>query len=147
MCRFYGSWLNHRHISRSSLKVEKELGEDGHTVFVKIHAPFDTLCNAAEEIKLVMPLKVYHMIYLARLIVQPTGKVIVAPPSPSLLERLTKLRWFKCFGVEDMPDEAVYCGEFRVIGKGRFLNVEKPDRFFSPAQRSMLVFESQDLSQ
>lgn len=49
----------HSTIKSRTLKLERELGQDGRTVFVKIHAPFETLCNVAEEINLVLPLKVY----------------------------------------------------------------------------------------
>ena len=73
-------FLTRRHLSSRTLKLEKELGEDGRSVFIKIHAPFETLCHIEEEIRLVLPLKVAR--HLSALIVSPLTKSPTPPWSP-----------------------------------------------------------------
>jgi anoctamin-7 len=105
-----------------TLKIERELGEDNQTVFVKIHAPIETLMHQAEEIRLVLPLKSGPHRHLL-------GET---PPVPC--------HQTTCFGVADIPQEETYSAEFRVAFKDRFAGSDTPEALFTPAQRSMLAY-------
>jgi len=118
--------LLQRQIASRTLKLETELGEDSCTVFVKIHAPFETLLHVAEEVQLVLPLI-------------PSGRVN-KPEPPSLYERMYTLPGLRWLTVPDVEEDGSYCGEFKLSAREKFINHDKQDLLFSAAQRTMLVF-------
>lgn len=44
-------------LESKGLITERELSRNGSTVFVKVHCPFDVLCDRAEKFQYKMPLK------------------------------------------------------------------------------------------
>ncbi|XP_033632205.1 anoctamin-3-like isoform X1 [Asterias rubens] len=86
-------------------------------VYVLIHCPFSRMCHQAESVNLEMPLE---------------GAAIPKNPQKGCMHKINSL-----FVTEDEVDfiSAPFCVAKRAVFQG----IDEPDKFFSPALRSLLV--------
>eukprot|EP00054_Salpingoeca_dolichothecata_P020733 m.131337 g.131337 ORF g.131337 m.131337 type:complete len:955 (-) comp23726_c0_seq2:101-2965(-) len=123
----------------SQLTLEREASDNDKTFFLKIHAPFETLCAQAEHINLVLP--------LAEDVTEQEPNIFC-----NLLHKATDCLKVCAFG-DPEPEEDFYSGVFSWENREKFRNFPSDDlkgeelaraqeAFFTPSQRSMLVFHT-----
>ncbi|XP_065175071.1 anoctamin-7-like [Sycon ciliatum] len=103
----------------------EEESNDGKTNFVKLHLPFPTLCKWAEILLMRMPLSMDNK------------------QTHTTLERALECcccgnNPFDC-DLEEEPNQ--YTALFTRTMGPKFINFDKPNIFFSPAQRSRIAYE------
>lgn len=118
----------------SALILESERGSDGFTIYVKIHAPFDTLLAMAEELNLFLPL------------LHPQNTDVVERKAQDGENPPTLMRWLGSMLMltAAKPICYTYSAEFKVNLLSKFLYGDNPatyNKLFTPAQRSYLVYE------
>ena len=102
----------------------KEVAVDQKTSFVKVHAPFKVLTRWAEELLINMPIDENNVIsdsLLDKIIDKCCSNVVFEPD------------------IEPQPDE--FTAPFLRSKLTKYLHHEDEDGFFTPAQRSYIVFQ------
>ena len=107
---------------------EEDSSEELH--YVKIHAPFDVLCDTAEDMNMKMPTR--------------ESDILIPEWYESAFPGLMKfMRSWDPFSVSDSTVEKevhYFVAKFDKERQGEFINFDQPDQFFSPAERSRLVY-------
>eukprot|EP00053_Salpingoeca_punica_P019806 m.202843 g.202843 ORF g.202843 m.202843 type:complete len:1233 (+) comp17727_c0_seq5:156-3854(+) len=128
-------WLEHRLQKHYNVFLEHEISEHGSFVFVKVHAPLETLHREATRNQLKLPLakqSVQEEFVVDSLFVK-LGKCFRA-----IGNCLPKSR--KLTHVNDAPIETRYMAPFRYQSKEKYLDADNP-RLFTDSERSLMVYQ------
>lgn len=105
--------------------------------FVRVHAPWNTLCRSAEMLHMKMPLRNAEL---------PEEDRIVTLSSSGIFETITDYLCSNWFDFNDTEKILIGSGSKHVTAQFTRARLEKflitdPDTFFSPTQRIRIVFE------
>eukprot|EP00053_Salpingoeca_punica_P016735 m.159045 g.159045 ORF g.159045 m.159045 type:complete len:933 (+) comp17033_c0_seq2:80-2878(+) len=123
-------------------RIEKEMGVDKRTVYVKIHAPFKVLLQEAEATRLKMPLSEEEhnerVELLGMDLATKTSKFCTA----EYYIKKFKFLNFVDTGIPDDPE--YYSATFRVDKLHEFRDCDNEEKFFSDSQRALLTYSILD---
>ena len=132
--KFQAHDLNH--ISSVSfqyvIEIYDAIIQEQVTHFVKIHAPFDELCDIAEDMKMKMPIQENDVVI----------KTWLQKNLPSAHELLKKSDPFIVRGATVKEEPNFFVATFDKARLGEFIGSANQDEFFSPAERSRFVLYS-----
>ena len=114
-----------RGLLAQGLEVEEEFQEDTHLHVIKLNAPFDVLCQYAEDLNMEAPLEVFPEI-------REDDRIA--------LKTLSKF-WIPHFTYQVVPykPKRFYTTSFRANNIDKIIGKDDPSSFFSSAQRSLIV--------